>query len=122
MQYAKLLLRLPTTVVVHSEYVFDFVRNFNLGIVTDELAHSSSESDAIFQGLDKLPGRLHGVDIRDQRVFANEDLGHCDARVNGWSIREAVSEATASILLGMLNAGNAVNCFFVGNLEDVTAP
>ena len=35
-----------------------------------------------------LFGRLHGLDIRDPRVFANKDLGHCDTRVNSWSIRE----------------------------------
>ena len=80
--------RMPTTAVVHSEYVFDFVRNFNLSIVTDELTHSSPEPDVIFQGIDKLFGRLHGVDTSDQRIFANKELGHCDTRVNSWSIRE----------------------------------
>ena len=28
--------RMPTTAVVHVEYVFDFVRNYDLCIVTDE--------------------------------------------------------------------------------------
>ena len=66
--------RMPTTAVVDSEDVFDFVRNLNLGIITDELTHGSPESDVIFQGISRLLRRLHGVDIRDQRVFANKNL------------------------------------------------
>ena len=41
--------RMQTNAVVNSEYVFDFARNFDLGIVTDELIHSSPELDIIFQ-------------------------------------------------------------------------
>ena len=78
--------RMPTTAVIHSEYVFYFVRNLDLDIVADELAHSSLISDV--KDIDKCLGRLHGVDIRDQRIFTNEDLGHCDTRVNCWSVRE----------------------------------
>ena len=81
-------LRMETTAVVHSEYVFDLIRNFNSGIVTDGLTHSCPESDVIFQGMAKLLGGFHGVDVRDPGVFAIDDLGNCDARVNSWSIRE----------------------------------
>ena len=58
-------LRMPTTAVIHSEYVFYFVRNLYKGIVADEVTHGSPKSDIIFQGIDKLLGKLHGVDIRD---------------------------------------------------------
>ena len=58
-----ILFRMPTTDVVHSEDGLDFVGNLNLGIVTGELAHSSTDSDVIFQGIDKLLEGLHGLDI-----------------------------------------------------------
>ena len=47
-------LRKPTTAVVHSEDVFNFVGNFNLSIITDKFAHSSPKSDIVFQSIDKL--------------------------------------------------------------------
>ena len=45
--------RMPTTAVIHSGYVFYFVRNLYLGIITDDLAHSSPKSDVLFKGIDK---------------------------------------------------------------------
>ena len=80
--------RVQTTAMAHSEDIFWFVRNFYLCIVTDKLTHSSTKSDVIFEGADKLLRRLHGVDIRDQGIFANKDLSHHDTRVDGWGIRE----------------------------------
>ena len=65
--------RMPTIVVVHLEYVFDFVRNFDLSKVTDELIYSSLESDVIFQGIDNLLGRMHGE---------NQKSLHCQQRVS----------------------------------------
>ena len=46
--------RKPTTAVVHSEDVFNFVGKFNLSIITDKFAHSSPKSDIVFQSIDKL--------------------------------------------------------------------
>ena len=48
--------RMPTTAVTRSEYVFLFETS---------TWHDSPKSDVIIQGIDKVPGRLHGVDITD---------------------------------------------------------
>ena len=56
---------MPTTIVIHSEDVFYFLRDLYLSIVTDELTHSSLKSDVIFQGVDELLRGLQGVDMRD---------------------------------------------------------
>ena len=71
--------------VVHSEHALEFVGSLNLGIITDELAHSSPKSGVICQGIDKLLGGLHEVDIRYQGVFASKMLY---TRVNCCSIRK----------------------------------
>ena len=81
-------LRISTTAVIISENVFYFIRNLYLGIVTDELTHSSPKSDVIFQDIDKLLRRLHGVDIRDQGKFFSNDLCHSDTSVHGWGVTE----------------------------------
>ena len=57
--------RMPTTAVIHSDFVFYFVRNLYFGIIIDELTNSSPKSDVIFQGIDKLLGSLHSIDITD---------------------------------------------------------
>ena len=57
--------RMPTTYVVHSEDIFNPVGNFNLSIIADYFTHSSSESDIIFQGIDKLIGAMNTIHIRD---------------------------------------------------------
>ena len=56
---------MPTTYVVHSEDIFNPVGNFNLSIIADYFTHSSSESDIIFQGIDKLIGAMNRIHIRD---------------------------------------------------------
>ena len=64
---------MPTTAVVHSEDVINFVGNFNLSIITDSFAHRPPKSDLVFQSIDNLLGGLHGIHIRDQGVFTNEN-------------------------------------------------
>ena len=114
--------RRPATAVIHSEDVFYFVRDLYLGIVTDELTHSSPKSDVIFQGVDKLLRILHGVDISDQQVLTNKDLGYCHTRVNGWGVR-----GDGACGYCFISSGNVVgwkpgcNLFSHGTLVDVTA-
>ena len=79
--------RMPTSAVVHLEYVFDFVRNFELSKVTDDLIYSSLESDVIFQGIDNLLGRMHGADSRKQKVFALPTKSFASSRnVECWKL------------------------------------
>ena len=87
-----------TAAVIHSDDIFNSVRDLYLSIVTDELTHRSPKSDVIFQGVDKLLRRLHRVDTRYQGVFANNDLGHGDITINDLSVRE---NHTTSFLLGI---------------------
>ena len=98
--------RMSSTAVVHLEYVIDFVRNIDLGIVADEFICSSPELDVMFHGIDKLLGRLHGVDIRDERVFAMKIWVIVTPESMVGVSEKIISGATASFLLGMLDAGN----------------
>ena len=114
--------RMPTTAVIHSEYIFYFVRNLYLSIVTGEDTHSSLRSDGIFPGVDKLLRRLHGVQIRNQGIFANKDLGHGDTRINGWIVRGEGVCHYSFISSGKVKSWNLdLKCFLMGNLVDVTS-
>ena len=56
---------------------------------------------------ESLPTKIWAIMTQESRVGVSENM---------------VSVATASFLLGMLNAGNlGLKCFFMGNLVDVTA-
>ena len=113
--------RIPTIAVVHSEDIFYFVRYLCLGIVTDELTHSSPESDVIFQVIDRLLRRLHGVDIRKGILPTKIWAIVTPESMTGVS-ENMVSVASAAFLLGMLKAGHLdLKCFLMGNLVGVTA-
>ena len=101
--------RMPTTAVIHSEDVFNFVGNFNLRKITDQSAHSSAKSDVVFQSTNKLLGGLHGIHIRDQGALPGMVTPASMVGVT----EKMVSVATASFLCGLLKAGNLNLKYFV---------
>ena len=110
---------MPTTAVIHSEDTLNLVGN--LSIITDQFTHSSPESSIILQSVDKLLGRVHGIHIRDQRVFTNKIWAMATPESMAGVSEKMESVATASFLHGMWKAGNLdLKCFLLGNLVDVT--
>ena len=82
-----LVLVLPVIDVVGPEDVLDLVRDLNFGSITDELVHSTTSMDIVFQSIDKLLSRPHRVDIRDQRLFTNKKLGLSNTTVHSRVVR-----------------------------------
>ena len=65
---------------------------------------------------------MHGVHIRDQRVFTTKIWAMLTPESMAGLSEEMVSIAAASFLCGMLRAGNLdLKCFLTGNLVGVTA-
>ena len=92
----------------------NFVGNFDLSIITDSFAHSSPRSDVVFQSIDKLLGGWHGIYIRDQGVFTNQNLCCGNTRVNDRSVRED-GVCSYSFISMMLKTGNLdLKCFCMG--------
>ena len=72
--------------------------------------------------MDKLLGRLHGIDIRDQESLPTKIWAMVTPESMAGVSEKIVSVATASFLLGMLKAGNLdLKYVFMGNLVVVTA-
>ena len=85
-----------------------------MGIITDELTHSPPKSDVMFQGIDKLLGRLHGVDIRDKESLQMKFWAIVTPESMAGVSDQMLSIATASFFLGMLKAGSLdLNCFLM---------
>ena len=98
--------RMPPTAVMHSDHVFHFVRNLYLNIVTDEPTHSSPKSDVIFQGIDKLLRRSHGVDIREQEFLTAMIWAIVTPESMAGVSEKLESVTAASLLLGMLKSSS----------------
>ena len=79
--------RLPITDVVGPEDVLDLVGDLNFGLITDKLVHSTTYMDVVFQSIDKLLTRPHGVDGRNQRLFPNRELCLFNPTIHSWGIR-----------------------------------
>ena len=80
-------LTLPIINAVSPQDFLDLVADFNLGSITDELSGSSPSPDLVLQSVDELPISLNGINISDEGLHTNKNLGDGGTRVNSWSIQ-----------------------------------
>jgi len=71
-------LTLPIINAVRPQDCLDFVANFHLGSITDELSGSSPSPDLVLQSVDELPISLNGINIGHKRLHTNKTwaMGH----------------------------------------------
>ena len=79
---------LPVFNAVGTENIMDLLGDFTLSSITDQLVHSTTLPNLVFQGVDELTVSLHAIDICNQRLGANKELSTLRSVVNGSNIRK----------------------------------
>ena len=68
------------------ENITNLVTDFNLGRITDQFCGSTSKTDDILKGINKLFFSLHATNIRDKCFGTNKWLGNLGSVIDCWSV------------------------------------
>jgi len=92
---------LPVTNDQSAQNVENFVADLHLSAVTDELVGSTSLTDVVFKGVNKLAVSLDAIDISNLSVITNKQNSGSRSIVNGRNI--SVDNVTCNGLLAPEN-------------------
>ena len=66
--------------------ILDSLTDFDLGTVTQKALHGTTLTDIVLKRVDEFLLGLHAVNVGNEGITANKDLGHGRSVSNGWSV------------------------------------